>query len=176
MRSLNGIKPQDILILLKILLWEDRPKWKSIDLAQELGLSPFEISVGLNRCLSSHFLDASKRKLMKSAFLEFILHGLKYVYPVQPGPVCRGIPTSHSAPPLAKKIVSNKDDQYVWPDSEGTMRGEAIEPIYKTAPLAAKNDPQMYELHALVDAIRMGRAREQAVASNELKKRFKVAS
>lgn len=174
MRSLNGIKPQDILILLKILLWEDRPDWKSINLAQELGLSPFEISIGLNRCQSSHFLDASKRKLMKSAFLEFILHGLKYVYPVQPGAFCRGIPTSHSAPPLAKKIVSNVEDQYVWPDSEGTVRGQAIEPIYKTVPLAAKNDHLMHELLALVDAIRIGRTREQAAAFTELKKRFRI--
>lgn len=172
MRSLNGIKPQDILILLKLVLWQNRPAWKSIDLAKELGLSPFEISVGLERCQRSWFLDSSKRNLMKSALLEFLLHGLKYVFPAAPGPICRGIPTAHCAPPLAGKIVFNENDLYVWPHAEGTKKGQAIEPIYESAPYAAQNDPKLYEMLALIDALRVGRAREKALAAKELEKRF----
>lgn len=172
MRTLTGIKPQDILILLKLSEWKDRPHWRSSDLARELELSPFEISVGLGRCRRSGFLDASKRELMRSALLEFILHGLKYVYPVQPGPLCRGIPTAHSAPPLAGKIVSQESDAYVWPDESGDRRGQAIEPLYESAPRAAKKDARLYELLALVDAIRVGHARERALAAEELGKRL----
>ncbi len=171
-RVVNGIKPQDILILLKIFEWKDRPSWRSLDMARELGLSPFEISIGLERCRWSGFLDASKRELMISALLEFILHGLKYVYPVQPGPLCRGIPTAHSAPPLAGKIVSDESDEYVWPDESGDRRGQAIIPLYKSAPQAAKKDHQLYELLALIDAIRVGHSRERALATQELKRRL----
>ena len=159
MRNLTSIKPQDILILLKLFIWGPDRIWQNLDIAKELGLSPYEISVGLERCRFSGFLDASKKNINKSALLEFILHGLKYIYPVHPGPICRGMPTAHSAPPLASKIMSNQQDQYVWPDEDGTIRGQSIEPIHKTALLASKNDQKLYKLLSLIDAIRVGRAR-----------------
>jgi len=56
----------------------------------------------------------------------------------------------------------------VWPDPEGTVRGESLEPIYKTAPLAARRDPHLYQTLALIDAIRGGRARERKLAEKKL--------
>jgi len=170
MRALSSIKPQDILILLKLVSLKDRPDWKGIDLARELGLSPFEISVGLERCRRSGLVDFSKRRVMKSALLEFLLHGLKYVFPAEPGPVGRGTPTAHSAPPLSKKIVSS--EPYVWPDNEGKVRGQSIEPLYPSVPVAAKSDHHLYELLALLDALRVGRVREQKMAAKEIEKRI----
>ncbi|MBI4057248.1 MAG: hypothetical protein HY399_06850 [Elusimicrobia bacterium] len=171
MRVLQGIKPQDILILLKLFLWKDR-EWRHVDLAAELGLSQTEISFGLQRCRQARLLDFSKKKVWNSALLEFLLHGLKYVYPAQPGPVCRGIPTSHSAPPLSSRIVSNDNDQYVWPSGDGTVRGQAIEPLYESVPEAASRDPELHQLLALIDALRVGRARERNLARKELEERL----
>ena len=173
-KTQQGIKPQDILVLLKLVVSEDR-QWRLVDLAQELGLSQSEVSMALERAKHSRFLDDSKRKILKSALGEFLIHGLKYVYPASPGPICRGIPTSHSAAPLAGKIVSSEHDQYVWPHDEGTVRGQAIAPLYESAPEAARKDPQLHELLALIDAIRVGRARERALAIEEIKKRFHAA-
>lgn len=171
MRVLQGVKPQDILVLLKLCLWGDRP-WRHVDLAQELGISQTEISFALERCRLSGLLDSAKKRVLRSQLVEFIGHGLKYVYPVQPGAVCRGVPTSHSAQPLAKRIVSNPDDQYVWPWAEGEMRGQAITPLYESAPFAARKDPALHELLALVDALRVGRARERNIAIEELERRL----
>ena len=171
MRALQGIKPQDILVLLKLCLWNDRP-WRHIDLSSELGLSQTEVSFALERCRVSGFLDEAKKRVLRSALLEFLSHGLKYVYPVQPGALCRGMPTAHSAPPLSKKIVSEEHDQYVWPYGDGKMRGQAIEPLYESVPLAAEKDPELHELLALVDALRVGRARERSLAAQELEKRL----
>jgi hypothetical protein len=39
-------------------------------------------------------------------------------------------------------------------------------------PDAARSDPKLYELLALVDAIRVGRARERKLAESELEKRL----
>ena len=61
---------------------------------------------------------------------------------------------------------------YVWPSDKGRARGQAIEPLYPKAPLAAEKDAELYELLALVDAIRAGRAREQALAGRELETRL----
>lgn len=171
MRAQQGIKPQDILVLLKMVAGKGR-SWRIVDLAQELGLSISEVSMALERAKNSGLLDGSKKMLMRSALLEFLIHGLKYVYPAQQGPICRGIPTSHSAPPLSKRIVSKEHDQYVWPFADGTMRGQALSPLYESAPQAAQRDPQLHELLALVDALRVGRARERYFASKELERRL----
>ncbi len=171
MRPFNGIKPQDIAILLKLAALGEK-KWRHMDLVAALGLSQTEISFSLNRCRTVGFLDSSKKKVMKAALLEFLVHGLKYVFPARPGPTSRGIPTAHSAAPLAGRIVSSDVDIYVWPSDKGRARGQAIEPLYPKAPLAAEKDAELYELLALVDAIRAGRAREQALAVKELEIRL----
>ena len=41
-------------------------------------------------------------------------------------------------------------------------------PLYRTVPAAALRDPILYELLALVDALRDGRARERQLAAQEL--------
>ena len=171
MRAFNGIKPQDIVILLKLVVMGDE-KWRHVDLVSSLGLSQTEISFALNRCRTVGFLDSEKKKVMKGALLEFLVHGLKYVFPARPGAVSRGMPTAHSAPPLADKIVAADSDMYVWPSDNGNARGQAIEPLYANVPRAAEQDRDLYALLALVDAIRAGRAREQSLAATELERRL----
>ena len=171
MRPFNGIKPQDIAILLKLVTLGDK-KWRHMDLVSALGLSQGEISFSLNRCRTVGFLDSAKKKVMKAALLEFLIHGLKYVFPARPGPISRGLPTAHSAAPLSGKIVAQAEDMYVWPYENGRARGQSIEPLYEKAPQAAEKDKALYELLTLVDAIRAGRVREQAMAVRELETRL----
>ena len=52
----------------------------------------------------------------------------------------------------------------MWPDKDGSVRGETLYPLYPTAPQAAARNPPLYELLALFDAIRGGSARERALA------------
>jgi hypothetical protein len=166
----RSLKPQDIILALKLVAHKDSPQ-KVLELAYELGISQSQVSYGLERLKRSGLLSED-RKVMRRALLEFLLFGLKYVYPARPGPFVRGMFTAHSAKPLAGKIRSN--EHYVWPTPDGDVRGVAIEPLYQSAPKAAKNDPALYELLALVDAIRVGRTREQAMARDELKNRLEA--
>lgn len=166
-----GIKPQDIVVLLKIVALQDRP-WKLIDLARDLQISPSEISMALERAKGVGFLNSEKRKVQKRHLLEFLIHGLKYVFPAELGPLARGIPTMHSAAPLAMRIVSNSDDQFVWPDDDGSVRGQSIAPLYSTVPKIAMRDPKLHELLALVDALRIGRSREKQIAAEEVERRL----
>ena len=172
MREHHGLRPQDILVLLKLLASQGK-EWRQVDLAHELGLSQYEISAALSRAEYSGFLDHAKKRLNKSALEEFLLHGLKYVYPAKPGAVCRGVPTAHSAFPISKQIVSSAHDQYVWPHDDGEVRGQSIPPLYESVPEAAMRDPKLHELLSLVDALRIGRARERQIASDELKRRLR---
>jgi predicted XRE-type DNA-binding protein len=163
------LKPQDVLLLLKIISLE-KSSWNQKPIAEAIGLSQSEVSEAVARAKFSGLLDPKGKSVMKLSFLEFLQFGLRYVFPQQPGPVVRGVPTSHSAAPLKDQIQST--EEYVWPYGKGKVRGHSILPLYPSAPEAALNDPKLHELLALVDALRVGRARERELAVVELKKRF----
>jgi len=171
MRAFSTIRPQDIAILLKITALKGL-QWRQADLAEDLCLSQTEISFSLERCRTVGFIDANKTNVYKSALLEFLIHGLKYVFPAQPGPLCRGVPTAHLAPPLSDIFPSKGDDCHVWPSDDGTVRGQSVEPLYPKAPAAARADRRLYELLALVDIVRLDCAREQARAIQELTRKL----
>ena len=57
-----------------------------------------------------------------------------------------------------------------WPDPEGDVLGQAVKPLYRSVIIAAKQDPKLHDLLALVDALRLGRARERKIAEMELQK------
>jgi len=163
------LKPQDVVLLLKMVS-DNNPSWNQKPMAESLGLSQSEVSEAVARCKFSGLLAPDGKTVMRTAFIEFLHFGLRYVFPQQPGAIVRGIPTSHSAAPLNAVIQSN--EMYVWPYGKGTVRGHSIIPLYPTVPVAALNDIKLHELLALTDALRVGRAREKEIALVELKKRF----
>lgn len=171
MRNSNiQLKPQDILILLKIIS-DNNPKWNQRPVAESLGLSQSEVSESVARSKYAGLLDPAGKTVMKMALMDFLQYGLPYVFPQKPGAVVRGVPTSHSASPLKEQVQSSEN--YVWPYGKGAIRGHSIMPLYPSVPKAVLKDETLHELLALVDALRVGRAREKELAIVELKKRFR---
>lgn len=165
----NNLKPQDIVILLKIIALDEK-SWFHHTIAQELGMSQSEVSQSLNRSKYAGLIDDARKKVNKIAFNEFLIHGVAYAFPQKPGALVRGILTAHAAAPVNKIIQAT--DKYVWPYAKGLERGQAIEPLYPTAIEASLKDNELYELLTLVDAIRVGRVREKEMAKRELEKRI----
>ncbi|MCK4558793.1 MAG: hypothetical protein KAV45_03345 [Calditrichia bacterium] len=165
MKKHRGMRSQDIVVLLKIATLRTR-EWFVKELAFALDISQSEVSESLNRSQIAGLLSADKKRLMKNNLLDFLEHGLRYVYPAEPGAIQRGMPTAHSALPLNNYISA--EESYVWPWAEGEARGQAIEPLHPGVPGACAKDPVLYEFLALVDAIRLGRVREKQQAMNEL--------
>ncbi len=165
------MKPQDILLLIKVI-GKGNEFWNQAPMAKALGMSQSEVSKSVARSKYAGLLDPKGKKVMKLALMEFLQYGIKYVFPQKSGPVVLGIPTSHSASPLKEKIQSSED--YVWPYATGTARGHSIIPLFTSAPGAALKDDDLHELLALVDALRVGRAREKEIAVTELKKRLQI--
>jgi hypothetical protein len=166
MKSHNGMRPQDILILLKIITLGDA-KWQYRDLARDLFISVSEVSESLTRSHMAGLVDESRRRVHRQSLMEFIEHGLHYVFPQVPGTLVTGVPTSHSHPYFKDKFES--DLNYVWPDPQGTERGLAINPLHKGVTAAVKKDDTLYKLLACIDVIRIGRVREIQLALSELK-------
>ncbi|MCY1382295.1 hypothetical protein D9M69_703050 [compost metagenome] len=50
--------------------------------------------------------------------------------------------------------------------------GQAVEPLFKSCPRAVERDPVLYELLALVDAVRLGQPRERKLAIELLHERM----
>ena len=165
------LKPQDILLLLK-LVSDNHPTWNQKPVAEALGLSQSEVSEAVARCKYAGLLAPNGKTVMKLGLMEFLQYGLRYTFPQKPGAVVRGVPTSHSASPLKEQIHSTEN--YVWPYVKGTVRGHSIQPLYSSIPEAAIKDENLHEMLALADALRVGRAREKELAVTELKKRFKL--
>ena len=163
------LKPQDIMVVLKLCTYErKRPPMSMI--AADLNMSPSEIHAAIKRLQQARLLHGQEmqQKPNLSALEEFLLHGVKYAFPAVHGEVTRGLPTSFAAPPLKDEIASGDELPPVWPWPDGETRGITLEPLYRTAPAAALRDPVLYQSLALVDAIRDGRARERKIAEKLL--------
>ena len=164
------LKPQDIVVLLKV--YGLKNEWTYSELAKSLKMSSSEVHAALKRCSTSGLYNDKRRRVLKPALSEFLIHGLKYVFPTQPGPLVRGMPTAHSAQPLKDLLVTSDRNIYVWAYGSGKVKGQEIKPLYRSVPEAVSSDPQLYEMLCLVDGLRVGKVRERELAASELRKRL----
>jgi hypothetical protein len=168
MRKPTELKPQDILVLLKLAVHPGE-EWSYSGLASSLKISSSEAHAAIKRATLAGLMNTRHHRPIRTALEELLIHGVKYVFPAERGPLTRGLPTAHAAPPLASEFISSGEPPPVWPDPEGPIRGETLIPLYRSVPQAARKDERLYEALALVDAIRAGRARERKRAEELLR-------
>lgn len=161
------LKPHDIFILL-VLHRGTLASWTYEALSAHLGIAQSELYRSLKRSSSSHLFDMDSRRVRQAELLEFASHGLRYAFAVTPGHTERGMPTSWHAPGLEDLLVDDALERFVWPHPRGTMRGRAIAPLHDAAIMAAAEDKTLHRQLALCDAIRLGSARERALATKLL--------
>jgi len=78
------MKPQDILILLKIISLENKP-WSQITLASELFMSQSEVSQSIARSKFAGLLHVSGKLEFTVSLMEFLQYGIRFVFPQRPG-------------------------------------------------------------------------------------------
>jgi hypothetical protein len=161
------LRPQDLAVAIALAM-PDMAAWTYAALAVRLELSASEAHAAVKRASFAGLVRG--RHVDRRALFEFLEHGVRFAfYPVRGAPT-RGVPTGVAAPPLDSLMASS--DGPVWPHPEGTARGYALAPLYRTAPEAARRDPAIHEVFALVDAMREGGARERDLALRELRTRL----
>lgn len=174
------IKPQDIVVLVKLISLSGNKNWTQNSLAVELCLSPSQINSAfrqlVNAGLITPYHSRSKPEPIIQAAQEFFIHGLKYAFPAKLGEKARGIPTSYAAPILKEYIIPGNDPIPVWPYGAGEERGVALKPLYSSVPesISKYPDPLFYDLLTLIDAIRSGRARERQIAIEKISEILKL--
>lgn len=170
----NSLKPQDLLVLLKIITtYEDKP-WSYSGLAKDLGMSQSEVHSAIRRAEIARLYDSLTRRPIRRNLAEYLISGVRYAYPAVPGSDSTGMPTAHSAPPLDKVIVSTPETIFVWPSRSGKTKGRAINPLYIAVPKACAKDEELYQIFALVDALRIGKAREVELAKKILQDKLGI--
>lgn len=171
------MKSQDILILLKLISLHQSDSVRAEDfsvraLAASTGISKTEIGASLKRSIEVGLAMLDHHSQLPTtnskALLDFIVSGLRYVFPTKPGAIERGLITGFDAPSLEGLLSSASDYPFIWPDAQGRDKGQAVAPLYKTAPYAARQDPHLYKSMALLDAIRLGAPREINIAKKAL--------
>jgi hypothetical protein len=171
-----ALKPQDVFVALKLVA-AGSPRPSYAQLAVELLMSSSEVHASVKRASASGLLHgpAMGNRPNLGALEEFLVHGLKYVFPAERGGMTRGVATSYGAAPLRGLIAETDEPIPIWPFAEGSQRGVSLAPLYKTAPIVALRDSSFYELLVIADALREGRIRERKLAETELRRLLKGA-
>lgn len=156
------MRPQDVAILLKKITPFGQ-KLNGKELAASLNISPAEISMAMERNRLAQLVDQSKTYVNVLSLREFLVYGVKYCFPARPGRIVRGIPTASSAPCMSE-VITPSDEKFVWKDSNGSVRGQSISPLFENIVKGVITDPDYYALLAAVDSIRIGKSRERQAA------------
>lgn len=168
---MNALKPQDTLLALKY--WSLRRNQQHLavrELASSLEISASEVSKGAKRLVAARLLVERDNAYHAeaNALTEWLSFGVRYAFPVEQRGFGRGMGTAWTCA-LVKTDVVPPNPGTVWSALGGAQEGIFVEPIYKGVPLAASQDPLLYQALALVDAIRLGKPRELAIARAHLK-------
>ena len=181
---MSTLLPQDVVVMLKLIADGNRTSWTYSELGDELSMSASQVFRSVARAEAARLLSVPPPRIggvegislssrpNRSNLTEFLVHGVKYCFPVERGGPTRGTPTADAAPPLRQHFDQDFSLPPVWPNAQGSVRGIEFSPLYKNVPQASARDARLYELLALVDAIREGRAREREIAIRELTSRI----
>ena len=162
-----NLRSVDVLVLLKLVARTNVP-WTYSALANEVRVVPSQILKAIRRLAAARLVEHGRgARPYNPNVKEFLIHGVKYSFPAVTGTLTRGIPTAYAAPPLNSTIVESGDPPPVWPYARGELRGIALEPISPSGTRSSDRGAtqlSLYELLALMDAIRTGRAREREIS------------
>lgn len=165
---MEQIKGRDLLVLFKLCGAEEG--WTFRRLASDLEISVSQVHESLNRAQNGRLYNSATRTVNRDALWKSVL-AIPHLFPPSTIGPKSGLPTAHSALPLRNEL-SQAGGAFVWPMKGGKKKGEGLEPIAKSVPQACKRDPRLYEILALVDALRVGKARERELAERLLKERL----
>lgn len=157
------LKPLDTLVALK---YASLSREKSPDrdlgmreIGESIGISGAEISRSTKRLILANLLSAKNSKPQSLNLKEWIEHGIRFAMPIEIEGFGRGMATGFDCQLIESSMVA-KTQPWVWGSNIGNESGTIIKPIYKTVPIAADNDPWLYQTLSVADIFRGGKPRE----------------
>jgi hypothetical protein len=162
---------QDIVVALHLARSRDSG-WTYAGVAANIGITPSQVHAAVQRLKIARLLLPGKRGPNRAALIEFLHHGVAYVFPANVGSPTLGVPTATGLEAIRTELHMMASEILVWPHAGGSMRGGSIVPLHRSVPALAIRDSAMHELLALVDCLRLGRVRERGAAALALEARL----
>jgi hypothetical protein len=168
--SQPSLRPFDVAVALRLLLVpEDRYE----PLAEALVTSTSAVHRSVARLQLAGLCRPASRTIVRPALREFLLQGVRYVFPAVHGPERTGLPTAWAHPDVAPLFADGESARaLVWPSDKADVRGESLVPLFANLPAVAARDPRLHHLLAMVDAVRAGGTRERRVVGDALSERI----
>lgn len=156
MEKAQTLQPGDVVVALRLVQYPEEP-YESLSGALGIGVGTAHRAVA--RLTQAALLVPDSRRTIAHNLLEFLVHGLRYTFFAALGPESMGVPTGPSAPALSNAFAAER--AWVWPYIDGRHRGDSVRPLVPQAPGYAETAPALYDALSLLDAIRIGGARER---------------
>jgi DNA-binding transcriptional MocR family regulator len=159
----------DIYVLAGVLAGRDE-KAPLREFASELHVDHTLVHRSLKRAERAGLYRKADKQVNRANFEELIVHAARFIAPAALGPLTRGVPAAWAAEPISRRIRQARDEPPpVWPDAEGRVRGQALDPLHLAAARASQDNPALAELLSIIDSLRAGDARVREVAAGELR-------
>ncbi|MGI8945798.1 MAG: hypothetical protein ACR2GL_06120 [Thermoleophilaceae bacterium] len=169
------VKPSDIFVLAGVLAY--REDWTFRALAAELHAPHAAVQRALSRAQAAGLYQPDRQRVNLPSFGEFAVHAIRFVAPVALGAIVPGVPAAWAAEPMVGKIRSSGQElPPVWPSAHGRVRGQALEPLHRSAPEAVASWPVLGRYLALLDSLRGGDPRVRVVAARLLAREIETAA
>ena len=163
------LKPQDIVVTLRLLLAEKRGEKTTYPLLSAwTGLSASEAHAAIRRAVKAGLVSNTLREsgtgfdwtVVRAALEEFTNHAVRYLWPVELGAEQRGVPTGWSVNGLNDgPNAVLEGGSWVWKSPTGAVRGADVKPLYPSVPEAAGRDPLFHQSLAAIDLARAPNSR-----------------
>lgn len=159
-----ALRPADVAVALQVACAADQTY---AQIGNALGTSSSTAHDAIQRLRAAGLIQDDRIRVNRNALFEFLEHGVRYAFPATLQAAAKGIPTAFAGPALASSIVF--DHPVVWPAADGTAFGPTITPLLPRIAHLPVRHPELYRLLTLVDAVRIGRSRERALATDLLR-------
>ena len=161
------LRPVDLLVLLYLAVAE-RPVRTYADIGTGTGVALSAAHGSVARVRAARLMDHQDLVAHGPALESFVLHGARYAYPPTVGRPQRGVPTGVHVLDDVRDLALDPSGLHVWPTPRGTRFGTAIAPLHPSVPNVVADQPALYQALAAFDALRLGSARERALAGERL--------
>lgn len=167
------MKGQDIVVAMMLVGAETSSDRNIPSISALIAASTSVVHDSLGRLLQAKLIRPRTHEPVTGNLLEFLEHGLRFVFPAEIGRVTRGMPTASSAPPLDAVFGHGEtENEFVWPSATGETRGASLVPLYPGVLHASQIDSRLHELLALTDGLRVDDPRVRQEAASHIRARL----
>jgi DNA-binding Lrp family transcriptional regulator len=172
MNKQDTLKPVDLVVALALAIAPEGTGSTFSQLGQIVGVSSSTAFEAVQRLQRAGLLRPGTRDPNRHALRNFLEYGVRHAFPPSLGPEARGVATAYSGPELSAQFDIAKP--IVWPDRGRSVHGTALTPLFPQATSLPERAPDLYNALTLVDALRVGRARERTAAMEALDRLLKA--